>query len=168
VRTSAEVLARASRVRLLVLDVDGVLTDGRLYYGPSGEALKVFDVKDGHGLVLVREVIELAVISARPGEISRRRMEELGVKHIHFDRRDKLVCYETLIRELGCPDDQVAFMGDDVNDLPLLQRVGLATAPADALPEVRSAAHWVASAPGGRGAVRELCDLLLRARAAPG
>jgi 3-deoxy-D-manno-octulosonate 8-phosphate phosphatase (KDO 8-P phosphatase) len=156
-------LARAARVRLLLLDVDGVLTDGRLYYGPDGEALKAFDVKDGHGIVLLRDHVQLGVISGRPGRTSEARLRELRFEHLVFGRRDKLEGYAQLAH-LGVPDAEVAYMGDDVNDLPLLGRVGLAACPSDAHEEVRAAAHFVARSPGGRGAVRELCDLILRAR----
>jgi 3-deoxy-D-manno-octulosonate 8-phosphate phosphatase (KDO 8-P phosphatase) len=156
-------LARARRIRLLILDVDGVLTDGRLYYGPDGEALKAFDVKDGHGLVMLREHVDLAVISGRPGKASEARLRELRFKHLVFGQRDKLAGYATLAH-LGVSDDEVAYMGDDVNDVPLLRRVGLAACPADALPVVHGAVHFVARSPGGRGAVRELCDLILQAK----
>jgi 3-deoxy-D-manno-octulosonate 8-phosphate phosphatase (KDO 8-P phosphatase) len=156
-------VARAARVRLVLLDVDGVLTDGRLYYGAEGEALKTFDVKDGHGIVLLREHVDFGVISGRPGKASQRRLEELRVKHLVFGERDKLAGYARLAH-LGVPDEEVAYMGDDVNDVPLLRRVGLAACPADARPEVREVAHFVARSPGGRGAVRELCDLVLRAK----
>ena len=159
----AELLARAARIRLVILDVDGVLTDGRLYYGPDGEALKAFDVKDGHGIVLLRERVDFAVISGRPGIASQRRLEELRFKHLVFGERDKLQGYARLAH-LGLPDDAVAYMGDDVNDVPLLRKVGLAACPADARPEARAVAHLVTEAPGGRGAVRELCDLILRAQ----
>jgi len=156
-------VARAARIRLLILDVDGVLTDGRLWYGPEGEALKAFDVKDGHGIVLVRELVQLAVISGRPGKASEVRLRELGFPHLVFGERDKLRGYASLAH-LGIPDEEVAYMGDDVNDLPLLRKVGLSAAPADARPEVRAEVHFVTRAPGGRGAVRELCDLILRAK----
>jgi len=156
-------VARAARVRLVLLDVDGVLTDGRLYYGPEGEALKVFDVRDGHGIVMLRDHVEFGVVSGRPGRASLKRLEELRVKHLVFGERDKLAGYARLAH-LGVPDDEVAYMGDDVNDVPLLRRVGLAACPADACEEARAAAHFVARSPGGRGAVRELCDLVLRAK----
>jgi 3-deoxy-D-manno-octulosonate 8-phosphate phosphatase (KDO 8-P phosphatase) len=149
-------------VKLLLLDVDGVLTDGRLYYGESGEAMKAFDVKDGHGIVLVRDHVALGVISGRPG-LARKRLEELRFQHMVFSQRDKLAGYATLAH-LGFADEEVAYMGDDVNDLGLLRRVGLSACPADALPEVRRAVHFVSSRDGGRGAVRELCDLLLDAK----
>jgi 3-deoxy-D-manno-octulosonate 8-phosphate phosphatase (KDO 8-P phosphatase) len=161
----AELLERARRVRLLLLDVDGVLTDGRLYYGAEGELMKAFDVKDGHGIVLVRGHVELGVVSGRPG-LARRRLEELGFRHLVFGQRDKLDGYAQLA-PLGFADEEVAYMGDDVNDLPLLRRVGLSSCPADARPQVRAAVHWVAPAGGGRGAVRELCELVLRAKGVP-
>jgi len=160
-----DLVARAARIRLLLLDVDGVLTDGRLYYSADGEELKAFDVKDGHGIVLLRDHVDLGVISGRPG-LARKRLEELRVKHLVFAQRDKLQGYAELAH-LAIPDDEVAYMGDDVNDLGLLARVGLSACPADAHPEVRAAVHFVASAPGGRGAVRELCELILRAKGIP-
>jgi 3-deoxy-D-manno-octulosonate 8-phosphate phosphatase (KDO 8-P phosphatase) len=161
----SELLARAARVKLLLLDVDGVLTDGRLYYGPEGELMKAFDVKDGHGIVLVRGEVALGVISGRPG-LSRKRLEELRFEHLVFAQRDKLQGYATLAH-LGFADDEVAYMGDDVNDLGLLAKVGLSACPSDAHPRVLPMVHLVARAPGGRGAVRELCDLLLRAKGLP-
>lgn len=163
-RVSAQALvARASRIRLVLLDVDGVLTDGRLYYGPEGELMKAFDVKDGHGIVLLRDRVEFGVVSGRPGKASERRLQELRVKHLVFGERDKLAGYARLAH-LGIPDEEVAYMGDDVNDVPLLRRVGLSACPADAHPEVREIVHFVARSSGGRGAVRELCDLVLRAK----
>jgi len=156
-------VSRASRVKLVLLDVDGVLTDGRLYYGAEGEMMKAFDVRDGHGIVLLRDHVDFGVVSGRPGRSTERRLEELRVKHMVFSERDKLVGYAKL-GHLGLADDEVAYMGDDVNDLPLLARVGLSACPADALPEVREAVHFVATSGGGRGAVRELCDLIRKAK----
>ncbi len=159
----AELLRRAAGVRLVLLDVDGVLTDGRIWYGPEGEALKAFDVRDGHGVVLLRDHVDFGVVSGRPARSAQRRLEELRFKHLVFGQRDKLEGYAQLAH-LGVPDEAVAYMGDDVNDLPLLARVGLSACPSDAHREVLSRVHFVAPAPGGRGAVRELCDLILRAR----
>jgi 3-deoxy-D-manno-octulosonate 8-phosphate phosphatase (KDO 8-P phosphatase) len=160
---SKALLARAARVRLVLLDVDGVLTDGRLWYGEGGEALKAFDVKDGHGIVMLREHVELGVISGRSGKTSEARLRDLRFAHLVFGERDKLEGYARLAH-LGVPDDEVAYMGDDVNDVPLLRKVGLAACPADAHPSVPGEVHFVARSPGGRGAVRELCDLILRAK----
>jgi 3-deoxy-D-manno-octulosonate 8-phosphate phosphatase (KDO 8-P phosphatase) len=162
-RPPRALLARAARVRLVLLDVDGVLTDGRLYYGAEGELMKAFDVKDGHGIVLLRGHVDFGVISGRPGKATQKRLEELRFRHVIFGQLDKLAGYAQL-GHLGLADDEVAYMGDDVNDLPLLRKVGLSAAPADARPEVRAAVHFVARAGGGRGAVRELCDLIAAAR----
>jgi 3-deoxy-D-manno-octulosonate 8-phosphate phosphatase (KDO 8-P phosphatase) len=159
----AELRARAARVRLVLLDVDGVLTDGRVWYGPEGEALKAFDIRDGHGVVLLRDHVIFGVISGRPGQATRKRLEELRFQHMIFAQRDKLEAYATLAH-LGIADEEVAFMGDDVNDLPLLRRVGLPAAPADAHPAVLATARFVSRRDGGRGAVRELCELILRAK----
>lgn len=158
-----ELLARAARIRLVLLDVDGVLTDGRLWYGPQGEALKAFDVRDGHGIVLVRDHVDFGVISGRPGGTTQQRLEELRFKHLVFGERDKLAGFAKLAH-LGIPDDAIAYMGDDVNDLPLLAKVGLSACPADAHPDVLGKVHLVCRRNGGRGAVRELCDVLLEAK----
>ncbi len=162
-----DLLARAARVRLVLLDVDGVLTDGRIWFGPEGEALKAFDVRDGHGIVRLRDHVDFGVISGRPGKVTRRRLEELGFKHLVFSQRDKLDGYATL-SHLGIPDAEVAYMGDDVNDVPLLRRVGLPGAPADAYPEVLEAVRFVSRYAGGRGAVRELCELIRAAKGLAG
>ncbi|HET7758172.1 MAG TPA: HAD-IIIA family hydrolase [Steroidobacteraceae bacterium] len=159
---------RAARaIRLLVLDVDGVLTDGRLYFGPQGEALKVFDVRDGLGLTtLAGAGVELAVISGRRSPMVSRRCRELGVRHVHQGARDKLATFERLRGRLGLAAAVCACVGDDLPDLPLMRAVGLAFAVADAHPRVRRAADVVTRRSGGRGAVREVCELLLAPRAA--
>ncbi|HEU4383137.1 MAG TPA: HAD hydrolase family protein [Anaeromyxobacteraceae bacterium] len=159
-----DLLARAARVRLLLLDVDGVLTDGRLWYGPEGEAVKAFDVRDGHGLVMLRDHVELGVLSGRPAGPTQSRLADLRIRHASFGNRDKLPAYQELVARLGVADAEVAFMGDDVNDLPVLRRVGLSACPADAVPEVLAEARLVSRSAGGRGAVRELCELILRAK----
>jgi 3-deoxy-D-manno-octulosonate 8-phosphate phosphatase (KDO 8-P phosphatase) len=160
-----DLIARAARIRLVLLDVDGVLTDGRIWFGPDGEMMKAFDVRDGHGVVLLRDQVDFGVISGRPGKATRKRLEDLGFKHMIFSQRDKLDGYATL-GHLGHADDEVAYMGDDVNDIPLLRRVGLPCAPADAYPDVLREVRFVSRHRGGRGAVRELCDLIRAARGA--
>jgi 3-deoxy-D-manno-octulosonate 8-phosphate phosphatase (KDO 8-P phosphatase) len=160
----SDLLERGARIRLLLLDVDGVLTDGRLYYGPEGEALKTFDVRDGHGMVMLRDHVELGILSGRPAGPTASRLQDLRVRHASFGNREKLPPYEELVARLGISDAEVAYMGDDVNDLPVIRRVGLSACPADACPEVLAEARFVASAPGGKGAVRELCELILRAK----
>lgn len=156
---------RAAAVRLMILDVDGVLTDGRLYYGPSGEAMKAFDVRDGHGIKLMREGgIDVAVLTARSSQIVATRMRELGVERVHQGATDKVAGFERLLADTGLDAHACGYIGDDWPDLAVLARVGFAATVADAVPEVREAAHWVASRPGGQGAVRELAQYLLHAQ----
>jgi len=155
----------AARVRLLVLDVDGVLTDGRLYYGARGEALKVFHVRDGHGLKLLAAAgITVAVISGRRSGMTARRCRELGVRHLMQGVQDKLAAFQRLRGRLRLPAKACACVGDDVPDVPLMREVGLSFAVADAHPQARSAAHVITRLSGGGGAVREVCDYLLEAR----
>jgi 3-deoxy-D-manno-octulosonate 8-phosphate phosphatase (KDO 8-P phosphatase) len=154
-------------IELLILDVDGVLTDGRLYFAAKGEALKVFDVHDGHGIKLLRgSGVEVAAFSGRKSAAVTARMRELGVRHVSQGCSDKVAALRALTSRLGIGPLGCACIVDDTPDLPLMSAVGFAAAVADAHPLVRAAAHWVSSAPGGRGAVRELSDVLLRARAA--
>ena len=156
---------RARRIRLLVLDVDGVLTDGRIYLPATGDEIKVFDVRDGAGLVAVRRAgIEIAIVSGRSSASVTRRAQELGIARVQQGVHDKRAAFETLLAAVGVSAAEVACVGDDTVDLPMLERAGLAIAVADAHPELRRAAHWVTSQPGGRGAVREVCDLLLTVR----
>ena len=156
---------RARQVALLVMDVDGVLTDGGLYYRPDGEIFTRFDVKDGHGLVILRHLgIPSAILTARTSKIVETRMRELGVPHIVQGARDKDAGLRTILQAANVRVDQVAYIGDDVNDLPVLQQVGLAACPADARPEVREAVHHVCKTPGGHGAVRELVEMILHAQ----
>jgi 3-deoxy-D-manno-octulosonate 8-phosphate phosphatase (KDO 8-P phosphatase) len=160
------VLERARRIRLLVLDVDGVLTDGRLYLSAAGEELKVFHVRDGVGLVAVQRAgVTVAIISGRNSAAVTRRAGELGIRHVRQGVSDKAVELQSLLGELGVSAAQTACVGDDTPDLPLLKAAGLAVAVADAHPALRPVAHWVTASPGGRGAVREVCDLLLSAAA---
>lgn len=155
----------AARVRLLVLDVDGVLTDGRLYYGARGEALKVFHVRDGLGLKLLAMAgITVAVISGRRSAMAGRRCRELGIRHLFQGVEDKRATFQRLRKRLRLAASECACVGDDVPDVPLMREVGLAFAVADAHPRARSAAHVVTTLPGGKGAVREVCDYLLDAR----
>jgi 3-deoxy-D-manno-octulosonate 8-phosphate phosphatase (KDO 8-P phosphatase) len=160
-----EVIERAQAIRLLILDVDGVLTDGSLYFGPQGEALKVFHVRDGHGLKMLQKAgIEAAFLSGRRSDAAYHRARELGVSRFHEGLRDKVAVMEEIMASMDIEAGAVAAVGDDLVDLPHMRRVGLAVAVADAVPEVKAAAHWVTSLPGGKGAVREVCDLLLKAQ----
>lgn len=160
-----DIRARAARLRLLILDVDGVLTDGRLYLGDDGQEYKAFDSRDGHGMVLLQEGgVRLAVITGRTSNVVQMRMASLGVTEVHQGCRDKLPVYAALRERLGLADEAVGYVGDDVVDLPIMRRVGLAVAVADAQSLVRQHAHWCTQARGGRGAVREVCELILAAQ----
>jgi 3-deoxy-D-manno-octulosonate 8-phosphate phosphatase (KDO 8-P phosphatase) len=157
--------------RLLVLDVDGVLTDGRLYFGPRGEALKVFHVRDGQGIVQLRRAgVAVAVISGRRSPMVTMRCRELGIEHIHQGITDKLAVLTRLCARLSITPAACACVGDDLPDLPLMRAAARSFAVADAHPQVRRAAGYVTRLPGGAGAVREVCDLLLGTAAprAPG
>jgi len=159
--------SRAAAIRLLVLDVDGTLTDGRIILGSRGEELKAFHVHDGLGLKLVRNCgIEVAWITARSSRLVELRAKELGLTHLIQGCRDKRRALDLLCIKLDLSLDEVAYMGDDLPDLPALTCVGLATAPANAHRWVASRVHWQSRAEGGAGAVRELCDLLVESRGA--
>ncbi|MBR2978440.1 MAG: HAD-IIIA family hydrolase [Myxococcaceae bacterium] len=157
--------ARAREIELLVLDVDGVLTDGGLYYGPEGEALKRFNVQDGHGITLARKAgLAVAILTARTSQIVATRAGELGISPVFQGRKDKLQGLEELLDEARVDASRVAYMGDDLNDLGVLNRVRLSACPADACPEVRERAAIIASSAGGHGAVRELVEFILKAQ----
>lgn len=156
---------RAARVRMVVCDVDGVLTDGRLFIGAQGELMKAFDVRDGHGIKLLREAgLEVAWLTARSSEIVATRARELGIARVLQGQADKAAGFERLLADTRLAAQDCAYIGDDWPDLPVLARAGLAAAVADAVPEVRAAAHWIASVGGGRGAVRELAEFIVRAQ----
>jgi 3-deoxy-D-manno-octulosonate 8-phosphate phosphatase (KDO 8-P phosphatase) len=164
-RTDAPAPALAARLKLLVLDCDGVMTDGALYFGARGEQLKVFHVRDGHGVKLLRAAgIQVAVISGRRSSAVTRRCRELGIRHVFQGVAHKSDALDTLLRRLKLRADEVACVGDDTPDIPLFARVAFAVAVADAHPLAREAAHRVTTLPGGHGAVREVCDWLLDAR----
>ena len=159
------VFAKARAVRLLILDVDGVLTDGRLHYGWAGFERKAFHAQDGSAMEALRRAgVPLAIISGRGARAVRRRARELGVRHVWLNTPDKAVALDRLATETGIDPQAMAHVGDDLGDLPLFQRVGFAVAVADAHPLLRQRAHYVTQTPGGRGAVREVCDLLLFAQ----
>jgi len=153
---------RARDIRCVVFDIDGVITDCKLYLGPDGLELKAVNVRDGLGIkLLLNAGIEIAIISGRPSPAMRARFEYLGIKHVWLDVDEKIPAYEKLLARLNLADSQVAVMGDDVPDLPLMQRAGLALTVADAHPKALAAAHWTSHLNGGNGAVREACDFIL-------
>lgn len=162
---AGELAARAARVRLVAFDVDGVMTNGQLILGPAGEELKVFHVRDGHGLVMLRESgLQVAVITGRRSPVVAERMAELGIEHVYQGQRDKLAALADLLARLGVGEAETCYMGDDLPDLPVLRRVGLPATVADGHPQCLAAAVWRATLAGGTGAVRELCEFILAAQ----
>lgn len=156
---------RASRVRLMLFDVDGVLTDGRLWYGPAGESLKAFHVLDGHGIKLLMQTgTAVGILSGRSSPAVATRASELGIAHVLQGVEDKRAAFEALGARLGIAAPDIGFMGDEVIDLPVLRRCGFACAPAEAHERVRASAHYVARAPAGAGAAREVCEFVLQAQ----
>lgn len=163
----ADWVARARGLRLLVLDVDGVLTDGRLYYGARGESLKVFHVRDGHGIkALLRAGIEIAIVSGRKSAAVSARARELGIRIVHQGIDDKLAVVTALARRRNIALGACGCVGDDTPDVPVMRAVGFAATVADAHGDALAAAHFITTAAGGHGAVREVCDLLIALRRA--
>lgn len=160
-----EVRDRARQITLAVFDVDGVLTDGGLILGDDGTEFKIFHVRDGLGMVMLRASgCRVAVITARSSPIVAERMKSLGIEHVYQGENDKGKALAGLMHQLGCDARQTAYVGDDLVDLPAMKRAGLAVAVADAHPAVREQAHWVTTARGGHGAVREVCELIMEAQ----
>ena len=152
-----------NRIKLLLLDVDGVKTDGRIIYLNDGGEAKAFDVKDGHGLKLIQRAgIRVGIITGRQSEVVARRAAELGIEIVYQGAKDKLQPFLEIIKELGLEPFEVAYVGDDVVDLPVMRQVGFSATVADAVDDIKPYVDLVTSRPGGRGAVREVCDLLLK------
>ncbi|HEV2985558.1 MAG TPA: HAD-IIIA family hydrolase [Vicinamibacterales bacterium] len=157
--------ANASKIKLVLFDVDGVLTDGKVLLHADGTESKQFDIKDGTGIIWAQRAgLTVGFLSARTSAATGQRAAQLGITLLHQGVASKLESYEQIVDSLLLDDEQVAYMGDDVLDLPVLGRVGLATAPADAVEEVRSRVHWVSAAKGGHGAARDLIEFILRAQ----
>jgi len=155
----------AKQIRLLILDIDGVMTDGGLQFDNQGEEYKTFNSLDGHGVRMLLDCgIEVAVITGRNSGIVSHRMNELGVSHLYQGYRDKLLAYEKLLKDTGLESAQTAYVGDDLPDLPVMRRVGLAIAVQNAHAFVKQHCDWVTSASGGNGAVREITDFILQAQ----
>jgi 3-deoxy-D-manno-octulosonate 8-phosphate phosphatase (KDO 8-P phosphatase) len=163
---TAEVRARARRVRLVVTDCDGVLTDGGVYYSGAGEALKRFHIRDGMGVERLRALagIETAIVSGERSPSLQKRAEKLGIAECRLGVKDKAAVVEAIARERGLPLESLAYIGDDVNDLEPMGLVGLAACPGDAFAAVRARAQLVTAARGGHGAFRELAEVLIAAR----
>lgn len=156
---------KLAKIRVLILDVDGVLTDGRIVIDDDGKESKFFDVRDGHGLkMLLSSGVDVIFMTGRKSQVVEHRAKDLGVGEVHQGIWDKLACYEGILKRRTLTDEEVAFMGDDIVDVSVLQRVGFSATPADAEEEAKAVAHYVAEKRGGRGAVREICALILKAK----
>ncbi len=155
---------RLARVKLLVMDVDGVMTDGRIVLDEEGNEWKFFNVRDGHGLVMLHRIgVKTAIITGRTSKVVERRAKELSIPYVFQGAHNKLEVYERLKELTGLSDEAICYIGDDVVDMPIMRRVGFAVAVADAHPDVRAVAHYVTSAPGGKGAVREVAEMIIKA-----
>ncbi|HVV68783.1 MAG TPA: 3-deoxy-manno-octulosonate-8-phosphatase KdsC [Gammaproteobacteria bacterium] len=160
-----KIYEKAAKIRLLLLDVDGVLTDRKIYYTDNGHECKAFNLHDGLGIkLLIRTGIEVGIITTRESPIVQRRMQELGVKHVYQGFNDKNIALEQITHSLNLTTHQIAYVGDDLPDLPIIRKVALGIAVADALEYVRNHADWITKAAGGQGAVREVCELIMHAQ----
>ncbi|MBV2122052.1 MAG: 3-deoxy-manno-octulosonate-8-phosphatase KdsC [Candidatus Thiodiazotropha sp. (ex Ctena orbiculata)] len=156
---------KAKAVKLVIFDVDGVLTDGGLFLGDDGQEYKAFHSRDGHGMKMLQYTgVVIGIITGRTSEVVRLRMESLGIEYVYQGKLEKLPAYEELKQKLGLSDEQVAYVGDDVVDLPIMRRVGLAIAVQDAHPFVLQHAHWQTPHGGGRGAARDVCEMIMQAQ----
>ncbi|MFP5261177.1 MAG: KdsC family phosphatase [Blastocatellia bacterium] len=163
--TIDDITERARKIKILIVDCDGVLTDGRIIMLPGGDETKAFDVKDGHAVVMLQRAgLKAAIISGRESSVVRARAKELGVAHLYEMAWVKTEPYEKILSEEGLKDEEACYMGDDVIDIPLLRRAGLAVAVADAVQEAKQHSHLVTRRAGGRGAVREVIELILKAQ----
>lgn len=160
-----DILARAKDIKLLIFDVDGVLTDGRIIIGDDGQEYKAFHSRDGHGMKLLQYTgVEIAIITGRTSKTVEHRMNGLGINHVYQGQRIKLPAYQELIEKLGIAPQQCAYVGDDWVDLAIMSRVGLAVAVQDADARVKQHAHWITPSCGGHGAAREVCELIMEAQ----
>jgi len=157
--------ARACRVRMIVFDIDGVLTDGSLFYGDDGQEYKAFNSRDGHGIKMLRASgVEAGIITGRTSQVVLHRARNLGINHIFQGAHDKLVAFDALLQAQGLRPEQIAYMGDDIVDLPILRRCGLAITVPEAPSEVAVRCHLQTRAGAGRGAAREVCEFIMRAQ----
>ena len=158
-------LQQLKSIKILILDVDGVLTDGRVIYTDSGEEIKRFDVHDGHGLkLLMRAGIEVMLLTGRESKVVLHRARDLGINHVYQKALNKMEVYKTILSERSLEDKDIGYVGDDLVDLPVLRKVGFAAAVPDAVPEVKEIVDYITIKKGGEGAVREICELLLKAQ----
>jgi len=160
-----DILDKAKHIKLVIFDVDGVLTDGSLYLGDDGQEYKAFHSRDGHGMKMLQHSgVEIGIITGRSSEVVKHRMAGLGIEHVYQGRLEKLPAFEELAAVMGLAESQVAYVGDDVVDLPIMVRAGLAIAVQDAHALVKTHSHWQTPSAGGRGAAREVCELIMEAQ----
>ena len=160
-----DILEKASKVKLVIFDVDGVLTDGSLFLGDDGQEYKAFHSKDGHGMVMLQQSgIAIAIITGRTSNVVEKRMQSLGIKHVFQGQKHKLPAYQEIKQQLELADEEIAYVGDDVVDLPVMTRAGLAVAVQDAHALTKEHAHWITPSNGGRGAAREVCEMLMKSQ----
>jgi len=160
-----DIQAKATNIKMVIFDVDGVLTDGSLFLGDDGQEYKAFHSKDGHGMKMLQAAgVTIAIITGRTSEVVRIRMQSLGIEHVFQGIHDKREAYEQLKQAIGLENDEIAYVGDDVVDLPVMTQVGLAITVADGHELVKKHAHWTTANGGGRGAAREVCELLMDAQ----
>ncbi|OGT21145.1 MAG: 3-deoxy-D-manno-octulosonate 8-phosphate phosphatase [Gammaproteobacteria bacterium RBG_16_57_12] len=160
-----DILTKAASIKMVVFDVDGVLTDGSLYYCDDGQEIKAFHSRDGHGMKMLQDSgVRVGIITGRNSALVARRMQNLGIEHVYQGQQDKLPAYVQLLEDLHLRSEQVAYVGDDVVDLPIMRRVGLAIAVQDAHELVKKHAHWQTPNAGGRGAARDVCELIMEAQ----
>ena len=160
-----DILAKAAQIKLVVFDVDGVLTDGSLFIGDDGQEYKAFHSRDGLGMKLLRKSgVEIGIITARTSEVVTHRMDNLDIEHVYQGQLEKLPALEELLAKLGLSFEQTAYVGDDIVDLPVMRQVGLAIAVQDAHPLAKQHAHWQTPHGGGRGAARDVCELIMQAQ----
>lgn len=160
-----DIMDKAAAIRMVIFDVDGVLTDGSLFIGDDGEEYKAFNSRDGHGMKMLQATgVEIGIITGRTSQVVRHRMESLGIRHVYQGQQEKLPAFEELLQRQGLSAEQVAYVGDDVVDLPLLIRAGLAIAVQDAHALVKQHSHWITPSSGGHAAARDVCELIMRAQ----
>lgn len=160
-----EILEKAKKIKLVIFDIDGVLTDGSLFRGDDGQEYKAFNSKDGHGIrMLLDGGIDIAIITGRTSNVVEHRAKDLGITRIYQGKREKLPAYLELLEDVKLDHEEIAYVGDDVVDLPVMTKVGLSICVQDGHPFVKDHCDWVTGIPGGRGAGREVCELLLKAQ----
>jgi 3-deoxy-D-manno-octulosonate 8-phosphate phosphatase (KDO 8-P phosphatase) len=160
-----DILEKAAKIKLVLFDVDGVLTDGGLFFGDDGQEYKAFYSRDGLGMKLLQRTgVEIGVITARDSKVVEHRMRNLGIEHVYQGKLNKLEAFRHILTKLDVTAEQTAYAGDDVVDLPVMQQVGLAIAVQDAHPFVKQHAHWITQHSGGRGAARDVCELIMQAQ----